>query len=278
MRKNIIFSILISSVLTVPVLAENGAAAAGDLKTSAGAVIPVELNAEDEEVQYSFTIEKDPSDPEQTIESEVLSLKDGETGNFVLGFIYPGTYHYSIKQLAGEDKDTMYDESVYNAEVFVSEDDSGVMNTEAVVVYKEGEEKKQDSVEFTNLSLIPGFDPDGDEPEDPDKEPEEPEDEPSENPGEEPGENPEGDPGEKEPEPSVTPGGSSGGTSGGFSGGGSSGGTSGSAPAVHGTGASGQANTAKTGDETNPLGYVFALLAAVSAAAAVTKKKFAKFQ
>jgi len=51
------------------------------------------------------------------------------------GFTTPGTYKYIVTQETGSDSNTTYDKTVYNADVYVTENDSGVMNTkmEAII-------------------------------------------------------------------------------------------------------------------------------------------------
>lgn len=49
------------------------------------------------------------------------------------GFTTPGTYKYIVTQETGSDSNTTYDKTVYNADVYVTENDSGVMNAETIV-------------------------------------------------------------------------------------------------------------------------------------------------
>ena len=69
------------------------------------------------------------------------------------GFTTPGTYKYIVTQETGSESNTTYDKTVYNADVYVTENDSGVMNAEAIV-YKNGSDNKLPECNFTNTVNI----------------------------------------------------------------------------------------------------------------------------
>lgn len=69
------------------------------------------------------------------------------------GFTTPGTYKYIVTQETGSDSNTTYDKTVYNADVYVTENDSGVMNAETIV-YKNGSDNKLPECNFTNTVNI----------------------------------------------------------------------------------------------------------------------------
>lgn len=63
------------------------------------------------------------------------------------------TYKYIVTQETGSDSNTTYDKTVYNADVYVTENDSGVMNAETIV-YKNGSDNKLPECNFTNTVNI----------------------------------------------------------------------------------------------------------------------------
>lgn len=99
-----------------------------------------------ETFQYLLSCE---STTYQIVESDTLSLKDGEEGSFFIFYTYPGTYHYTVSQKEGMDSRTSYDGTVYTIDVYVTEDDTGIMSAEPVI-YVRGEAEKKAKLEFVN--------------------------------------------------------------------------------------------------------------------------------
>lgn len=89
----------------------------------------------------------------QTLATDNLSLRDGETGSFSVLYTYPGTYHYTISQEKGTDKKTTYDETVYNVDVYVTEDEDGEMSAEPII-YLNGSNEKKQSASFINIKEL----------------------------------------------------------------------------------------------------------------------------
>jgi len=82
--------------------------------------------------------------------SDVLRLSDGMTGNFEVSFDSPGTYHYTIQQDAGSNKQTSYDSTVYKVDVYVTDK----MQAE-LVAYVSGMSEKKADIKFVNVKKVP---------------------------------------------------------------------------------------------------------------------------
>ena len=80
---------------------------------------------------------------------ERLELRDGESKTFTIQINLPGDYKYKIYQEKGIEKNMEYDNSVYQAEIFVTEDENGKLNAETVVFTK-GSSEKSAKCEFVN--------------------------------------------------------------------------------------------------------------------------------
>lgn len=87
----------------------------------------------------------------QTPDQLMIRMKAGEEGAFSVHYVYPGTYHYEIHQEAGKDWKTTYDPTVYAVDVYVTEDENGVLQAEPVV-FTHGSEEKKAAVSFHNTS------------------------------------------------------------------------------------------------------------------------------
>lgn len=103
----------------------------------------------------TFRCELAPESTEfQMIEIGALSLKDGESGAFVITYTYPGTYRYTVRQLEGSDSATTYDKTVYTVDVYVLENEDGRLSAEAVVYAGDSPEKKAE-LQFNNEKELP---------------------------------------------------------------------------------------------------------------------------
>lgn len=114
-------------------------------------IVPVSCTAKNSTEKFSFSMN---GDSQYTASPGILSLADGETGEFTVNIDYPGTYHYVIAQAPGSDQDVVYDGTFYEAEVFVSEDDMGKLAAETVVFAK-GSSEKVSQCSFTNQCKTP---------------------------------------------------------------------------------------------------------------------------
>lgn len=129
------------SVLQVP-------AAAADPVT---ARIPISCKSERADRQFSFVITSEESDAPMP-ETDTISLKDGETGAFVITYDKPDTWHYDIGEVqdSAQDEDIVYDNRTYRAMVFTGEHEDGTLYTE-LTCHEDGKAEKAASCSFTNM-------------------------------------------------------------------------------------------------------------------------------
>lgn len=116
------------------------------------AKIPVSCTGKNTKESFSYHLKAETSEF-QTLATDSLSLRDGETGSFSVLYTYPGTYHYTISQEKGTDKKTTYDETVYKVDVYVTEDEDGRMSAEPIV-YLNGSSEKKQSAGFINVKKL----------------------------------------------------------------------------------------------------------------------------
>ena len=116
------------------------------------AKIPVSSIGKNTKESFSYHLKAETSEF-QTLATDSLSLRDGETGSFSVLYTYPGTYHYTISQEKGTDKKTAYDETVYKVDVYVMEDEDGKMSAEPVI-YLNGSNEKKQSASFINVKKL----------------------------------------------------------------------------------------------------------------------------
>lgn len=117
------------------------------------AEIPVSVIGKNTEEAFSIRLELEESEF-QAAEQNLLMLKDKETGNFRIRYVYPGTYHMKIYQEAGKDKNTSYDATEYVIDAYVTEDEEGLLGTELVAYVKDSEEKLPE-ISFKNEKKLP---------------------------------------------------------------------------------------------------------------------------
>lgn len=111
--------------------------------------IPVHCVGENTSEQFVYMIYSQDMQ-HQVIQTDTLTLQDGENGMFVVTYDYPGVYHYEVSQKTGNDAKTTYDDAVYSVDVYVSESVDGSMYAEPVV-YLKGDSDKKDGLRFMNV-------------------------------------------------------------------------------------------------------------------------------
>lgn len=154
MRKKRLLSLLtVVSLLTTPVQASTDRAV--------NISIPVSCTAINCTEEFFYYMEGDNDYPASP---DVLRLKDGDSGDFKIAIDYPGTYHYQISQERGSDKNSVYDDTVYQADIFVTEDSSGILSAEAIL-YAEDSNSKSSQCSFVNVNKKPAAQEDTDQPE-----------------------------------------------------------------------------------------------------------------
>lgn len=117
------------------------------------AVIPVSCIGENTSEAFKVTIQME-SEEYQTCNVKELTLNNGEKSSFNVTYRYPGTYRYEIRQERGTDAKTTYDDTVYTVDVYVTEDEEGVMHTEPVIFIK-GKSDKCAEASFKNTRVTP---------------------------------------------------------------------------------------------------------------------------
>lgn len=142
MRKTklILLSLMLPTIFTV------SASAADNII----AKIPVSCVTENVDGSFTYSISGDGSEYASVLK-DTLTLKNGDTGYFETEISYPGTYHYEITQDSCPYEYVKADDSKYEADVYVTEDESGKMEADTVV-YKSGSNEKVDSCKFSNIS------------------------------------------------------------------------------------------------------------------------------
>lgn len=121
---------------------------------SVTAKIPVSCVLENSEEKISYVLTTEESGEKQSILKGNLVLSDKESGYFEVKFLCPDTYHYQVEQSKGSDSKTTYDSTTYNVDVYVTENEDGVMAAEPVV-FKSSDDLKCEDCKFENKKEIP---------------------------------------------------------------------------------------------------------------------------
>lgn len=112
------------------------------------AKIPVRCSSEGSDATFVFQLIADTNEYQQ-IASDTLRISDGKEDVFLISYVCPGTYSYIVKQVFGSDANVTYDDTVYRVNVYVTEDDQGVMYAETIV-YTDASSEKRDACSFVN--------------------------------------------------------------------------------------------------------------------------------
>lgn len=110
--------------------------------------IPVSCIAEGMQDTFCYYLEGDESGAER-VEATKIYLRDGEKGVFVISYLEPGTYHYLVHQESGTDSKAIYDNTIYNVDVYVTAEENGTLSADPII-YKEGSTQKKAELEFIN--------------------------------------------------------------------------------------------------------------------------------
>lgn len=125
--------------------------------------IPVSCTGDHTDERFTFELEGGDSVYEQ-VDTGSLTLADGEEGYFAVTYSYPGTYHYTAEQKPGSDDATVYDHTVYQIDVYVTENDAGEKEVHPVM-YVKGEMEKREKLEFHNSREVPASPEEPEQPE-----------------------------------------------------------------------------------------------------------------
>lgn len=115
------------------------------------AVLPVTCTARESTEKFAVLIE---GDSVYKASPSVVYLSDGDNKSFTVSIDMPGNYKYKIYQKRGNSKNTDYDKTIYQAEVFVTEDDDGNLNADTVV-FSNGSSEKSAACSFVNKVKSP---------------------------------------------------------------------------------------------------------------------------
>lgn len=115
------------------------------------AVLPVTCTARESTEKFAVLIE---GDSVYKASPSIVYLSDGDNKSFTVSIDMPGDYKYKIYQKKGNNKNTDYDKTIYQAEVFVTEDDDGKLNADTVV-FSNGSSEKSAACSFVNKVKSP---------------------------------------------------------------------------------------------------------------------------
>lgn len=144
MKKNVIaITILVMTLLSAAVCNPVSVEASDTAEKTVTARIPVVCEKVDSEETFHYQLKGSPSQYEE-IEQTELELKSGEKGYFQISYHYPGTYHYTVSQIAGTDKKTTYDNTEYQVDVYVTESENGELFAQPILYLKDEDGKKEE--------------------------------------------------------------------------------------------------------------------------------------
>ena len=76
-------------------------------------------------------------------EKDTIHVKDGEVGKFIFSYDEPEHFKYKLQQVNMDDKNIVYDKTVYDIDVFISEDTSEKLQAKITVVKEDGSSKSE---------------------------------------------------------------------------------------------------------------------------------------
>lgn len=149
MRKGYLLAVIFSFVLVLlgvtPVYAAEPASIQFEIHLDITGDIPSSAK--------SFTFVLEAIDNAPMPERDTLRLTGTESGKFSpIAYSKPGTYHYTVCQVIGDTNGYVYDDTVYDLDVYVTTDDSGSLDA-VIWAYEAGDSEKTDEILFTNQYL-----------------------------------------------------------------------------------------------------------------------------
>lgn len=151
MRKRSILAVLFSFLLTflcvVPVYAAE--------RASIQLEIQLDISGELPSSAESFTFVLEAAGDAPMPESNTISITGEGSGRFS-SIIYtkPETYHYTVRQIAGDTEGYTYDDTVYDLTVQVTTSDTGTLKA-VCWAYEQGNSLKTDRILFENQYSLP---------------------------------------------------------------------------------------------------------------------------
>lgn len=151
MRKRPILAVLFSFLLTFLCVVPAYAAELASIQLE----IQLDISGELPSSAESFTFVLEAAGDAPMPESNTISITGAGSGRFS-SIIYtkPETYHYTVRQIAGDVKGYDYDDTVYDLTVQVTTSDTGVLRA-VCWAYEQGNPRKTDQILFTNQYLLP---------------------------------------------------------------------------------------------------------------------------
>lgn len=110
--------------------------------------IPVMCICETCEEEFDYVLTP-TSTLNQSFDKTSFTARCDYLDSFGITYTYPGTYHYTITQTVGTSPDVTYDTSVYDVDVYVTDDGSANLIAD-VVAYKSDSDVKVENISFTN--------------------------------------------------------------------------------------------------------------------------------
>ena len=100
---------------------------------------------------YELRIESENESSPMPV-SDILTITEDSTGTFEIELTEPGTYHYSIYEVAGSDANIQYDSGRYNIEVYAENNENGGIGY-TIIAFQEGADSKAEAIAFQDMIL-----------------------------------------------------------------------------------------------------------------------------
>lgn len=100
---------------------------------------------------YELKIESENDSTPEPVR-DILTVNEDSTGAFEIDLTEPGTYHYTIYEVAGSDTDIQYDSSRYNITVYAENSENDRLRY-TIIAYKTGAESKAEKIAFRDTGL-----------------------------------------------------------------------------------------------------------------------------
>lgn len=124
----------------------------GTIKISAldscNAVIPFTVSSQNDS-EALVTVEIFPVDNAPLPRQSLISVRNGQRGEFVIPYNAVGNFRYLVRETASSDSNLILDNGQYRVETAVFYDEDGALST-AVTVYRNNEDEKSDEIVFEN--------------------------------------------------------------------------------------------------------------------------------
>ncbi|MGO3018752.1 MAG: Spy0128 family protein [Anaerococcus sp.] len=114
--KKTIIMLLFTLILCFPTIVN----ASSEYESTVNIPVKVELDGETTDEDFTFSIERKNGETNFLPENTKLVISNDSSKNFgPIVYNKPGVYEYIIKQIPGDNKDIVYDKTIYKIKVFV---------------------------------------------------------------------------------------------------------------------------------------------------------------